>query len=83
MVKFLPTRSEVLRKIDILRNAPQGREDVAAWAISIIDDDEIQVDDMRLWDVIKNIGGADILIDIGVYLYNDQDFDEWKKDLSI
>ena len=78
----VPTRSEVLQTIDMLRRCPETRAQIAAWAIAIVDDANADVTDVDVWKVLKNLGGVDLVGDASSYLFNDQDFADWKSELD-
>jgi hypothetical protein len=78
----LPPRDEIRSKIALLRASPISREEVSGWALSIIDDDKIEIDDHIAWKVIKKLGGADLHGGDRPYLYNDDDFSAWEGELT-
>lgn len=82
MKNSLPTRSDVILKIEAMIRAIETREVVAAWAMAIIDDDTVEVTDARVWKVLKNLGGADLVGDDRPYLYANEDFANWKAELT-
>ena len=83
MARSLPTRIEVVSKLEAMRSAYQTREEVAAWAVSNIDDDAVEVTDATVWKVLKSIGGADLIGEGGSYLFGNEDFDEWERTLAV
>lgn len=82
MKNSLPTRDDVIIKIEAMRCATETRSDVAAWAMAIIDDDTVDVTDARVWKVLKSLGGADLVGDDRPFLFTDEDFAAWKSDLK-
>ena len=78
----LPTRDDLISKIESLMHNTETREAVAAWAMAVIDDDAIDVTDARVWEVLKNLGGADLLCNDRPYLYTNEDFAEWVIELK-
>ena len=78
----LPVRDDVILKIDAMMHATETREAVAAWAIAIIDDENVEVTDSRIWKVLKNLGSSDLLGDDRPYLYTNEDFSAWKAELK-
>jgi hypothetical protein len=74
----LASRDVVLQKIMALREGSESRESVAAWAVAIVDDDAVEISEMRVWKVIKRLGGADLLGSEDAYLYGDEDFSDWE-----
>ena len=76
----LPSRAEVASMIAALRTGQRSRKDASAWALAIINDKDIKVTNAVVWRVLKSLGGADLSTEQG-YLYGDQDFSEWAKEL--
>lgn len=76
-MKKLPLRSEIINIITGLKSGEIERKSIAAWAFTIIDDDEIVVNDQIAWQVIQNLGAADLPTTDRVYLYDNEDFDYW------
>ncbi len=77
-----PTRAEVLMKIEAMRAATESREAVAAWAMTIIEDDSVEVTDSVVWKVLKNLGAVDMPGIDRPYLYADEDFSDWERNLK-
>ena len=63
------------------REALKSRQDIAAWAVSIIDDDSMRVTDRLVWDVLKRLGAVDLPAPDREFLYTIADFKEWISDL--
>lgn len=82
MKTFLPTRDDVILKIEAMRSAIETRADVAAWAMAIIDDDTVDVTDACVWKVLKSLGAADLVGMDNPYLFTDEDFANWKTELK-
>lgn len=82
MSNSLPTSADVILKIEAMMRATEPRETIAAWAMAIIDDDTVDMTDARVWKVLKNLGGADLLGDDRPYLYTNEDFADWKAELE-
>lgn len=78
---IFPSREVVLHKIRALRDSSDAREEVAAWAISIVDDDTVEVADKDAWAILKSMGAADLPGGDRKYLYADEDFAEWERKL--
>lgn len=81
-MKKLPPRSEIINIITKLKSGEAERESIAAWAFTLIDDDEIIVSDQIAWQVIQNLGAVEIPSTDQVYLYNNEDFECWIELLS-
>lgn len=82
MSNSLPTRADLILKIEAMMRATESRETIAAWAMAIMDDDAVVMTDARVWKVLKNLGGADLLGDDRPYLYANEDFADWKAELE-
>jgi hypothetical protein len=78
----LPNRAEVLLKIKAMRVATESREAVAAWAMTIIDDDSVEATDSVVWKVLKNLGAVDMPGIDRPYLYAEEDFAGWESNLN-
>jgi len=82
MKNSLPTKDDVILKIEAMMRASETREAVAAWAMEIMNDDTVDLTDALVWNVLKNLGGADLLGDDRPYLYTNEDFADWKAELT-
>ena len=74
-------RDEILMKINNLCNSLEIREEVARWAFSKIDNEELTIKDGEIYNILVWIGAVD-LIDPTTedgYLYHIDDFLEWRK----
>ena len=74
MRKQLPTREAVVAKLREVRLSDLYREEVAAWAFSFLDNDDIDVTDDDVWEALALLGGADLPSSDREYLYEDADF---------
>ncbi len=63
--------------LENLCSGKMNREDVATWAVSIIEDDSIRVTDGTVWDILKSLGAVDLPAPDRDFLYMDADFHEW------
>ncbi|QNW97586.1 hypothetical protein IC797_15005 [Acinetobacter seifertii] len=74
---------EVLLKLDYLFNEIETRESVAKWAFSMLNDNDLVIDQV-VWNTLVRMGAVDI-IDVNSkdgYLYTKEDFKEWIKILK-
>lgn len=78
----MPTREDLIQKLKCLRSNDSARTAVSAWAVSIIDDDSLQVTDALAWDVLKRLGAVDLPAPDQDFLYTAIDFEEWQKKLE-
>ena len=81
-MKALPDRSEIIAKIEGLIEGSLTRENVAAWADSIILDDDVELSDKISWDVLGSLGMADAIGLDRPYLFGQLDFEAWLKQLT-
>jgi hypothetical protein len=81
MARSLPSREEVLLKLDNLCSGEETREQVSTWAVSITNDDKVCLTDESVWEVLEWLGGADLLTPDREYLYGVSDFKAWRAEL--
>jgi len=80
-MRSLPSREELLRKLDSLCAGTETRKQIAEWAMSIIDDDDVRVTDKVAWRVLEGLGAADLPAPDRDYLYTTEDFKAWETEL--
>lgn len=81
MMRSLPSREELRCKLDGLCAGTETREQVAEWAMSIIDDDDVRVTDKVVWRVLEGLGAVDLPAPDRDFLYTTEDFKAWKTEL--
>ncbi len=81
MTQPIPTRIEILEKLKALRSGSISRQDASKWATEIITNDHLEVTNFTNWEVLKRIGGADLISTDRPYLYEDCDFAAWEDEL--
>jgi len=74
---------EMLLKLDYLCNEIETRESVAKWAFSMLNDNDLVIDQI-VWNTLVRMGAVDIIDVNGKdgYLYTKEDFKEWSKILK-
>jgi len=82
MAQSMPTRDDLIGRLQRLCSGQENRADVAAWAMSIIDDDSLRVTDQLVWVVLKRLAGVDSPAPDREYLFTDIDFKEWLSELG-
>jgi len=82
MSRSMPTREDLIEKLQCLCSSEESRAEVAAWAVSIIDDDSLRVTDRLVWDVLTRLGAVDLPAPDRDFLYTVVDFREWQFELS-
>lgn len=81
MTQKMPTRDELIRKLQCLCTRQESRDAIAVWAMSIIDDDSMVITDELAWDILKRLGAADLPATDREFLYTVVDFEDWRSEL--
>ncbi len=81
MAQSMPTRDDLIGRLQRLCAAQESRVDVAAWAMSIIDDDSLRVTDQLVWNILKRLAGVDVPAPDREFLFTNTDFEEWLSEL--
>lgn len=66
----------IISKIHNILNKTESRENVSLWAMELIDDDNLFVENNVDWAILTALGAVDIKNGEN-YLYETIDFDEW------
>lgn len=74
----LPSRADVLLVIDRLIEGALTRAEVSEWAFQYIANDDLHIDDDVAWEVIQNLGAADLVSSDRPFLYEIADFRGWR-----
>jgi hypothetical protein len=77
-----PSKIEVEGKLCDLLAGKVLREEVADWASQWVRMSNPSVQDPQIWTALERLSGADLISTDRPYLYDQQDFDAWLKDLS-
>lgn len=77
----IPTRESVILILEGLCSKKMNRAEVASWAVSIIENDSIRINDDVVWDVLKKLGAVDLPAPDRDFLYMDLDFKGWISEL--
>ncbi len=72
-----PSKQEIISKLKKVLSEEISREEVSNWAIRYINNDELEIDDYTTWELLKDIGGIDIMESMNTYLYSDEDINSW------
>jgi hypothetical protein len=79
----IPTRQQIADQIRALLQGSETRQAVSAWAIQFVTDEHHRVTDMAAWEMLKTLGGADMIVDLeGNHLYGPADFEKWLEELT-
>lgn len=77
-----PARRDVQAKLRDLLSGNVSREDVADWAAQWVRMANPNVKDLYVWKALTRISGADMISTDRPYLYGEQDFEAWLKELD-
>ena len=81
MTQSMPTRDDLIWRLQRLCSGQESRETVAAWAMSFVLDDSLRVTDRLVWDVLKKLDAVDLPTSDREFLYTVTDFKEWLSEL--
>ena len=76
-----PTLEEVIARLEALTRTEISREEVADWAGRWVRLPNPGIDDDRIWTAIKKLSGADLPSTDRMYLHDENDFNNWLKEL--
>jgi hypothetical protein len=77
MKQNLPSRNEVIEKIELALAQQLSREELSDWAFNIYNDDMLEVTDKAVWKVLSALVGCDSYGFDRPYLYVDDDLNNW------
>ena len=77
-----PKRAEVQRALRDLVAGRRTPKEVADWATPWIAAKHPTVEDQAVWDALTTSSGAEIEVEPGEYLHNQEDFETWLKDFE-
>lgn len=75
-----PNIQTILEKLNEILVGNLSREDVTDWAMKYVEDDEMQITDLKAWELLKQVGGIDLIESPDNYLYSDDDIRKWISD---
>ncbi|MFI0449617.1 hypothetical protein [Actinomadura sp. 6N118] len=73
---------EVRARLAALARQDEDPADVADWAIEVMNRDDLEVGDPKVWTALDRLAGADLQSAPNVYLHSIQDFEEWLTDFE-
>ena len=76
-----PTIEEIESRLEALIRTECSREEVADWAARWVRMDVPPIEDPRIWGAIEKLSGADMPSTDRRYLYDENDFNNWLKEL--
>lgn len=78
---MMPSREELIEKLDLLCALKISREDISEWAFNNIVTAQPYDEQQIEWKVLKNLGSVDLPSIDRDYLYMESDFLAWKEEL--
>ena len=72
-----PDRAAVRERLLDLLAGRESREGVATWASTWVTQDDPDVEDPIVWNALRELSGADLMISPVDYLHGEDDFHEW------
>ncbi|MEU5597307.1 DNA-binding protein [Streptomyces sp. NPDC020298] len=60
-----------------------GRDEVADWAMTLMESDEPELNDGRIWTALDRLAGADLMVGPGQYLHGPEDFESWLAEFDV
>lgn len=78
---YIPTREDLIAKLDGLCNGTESRDEVVRWADAIYLDDNLKIEDEAVRQVLGWLGMIKAPEIVREYLYNESDFKAWKAEL--
>lgn len=72
-----PSKELINNELEKVLMEEATREEVSDWAMHFIESDELEIVDFVAWDLLKAVGGLDIIESPDVYLYSFEDIRKW------
>lgn len=72
-----PSREEVMRRLNELIAGSASPSEISDWAMGYFRNDDIDFPDECVLDALDVMGGADLLVPSGEFLYGLEDFKSW------
>lgn len=72
-----PDRAAVRERLLDLLAGRESREGVAAWASTWVTQDDPDVEDPIVWNALRELSGADLMISPADYLHGEDDLHQW------
>lgn len=72
-----PDRAEVRQRLLDLLSGRASREEISAWASAWVTQDAPDVEDLIVWNALRDLAGADLKVSPVDYLHGENDFHEW------
>lgn len=75
-----PTKERIINELEKVLKEEATREEVVDWAMHFIECDDLEIVDFVAWDLLKVVGGLDMIVSPDVYLYSFEDIRKWVSD---
>lgn len=75
-----PQNEQIIKELEKILIQVATREEIADWAIGLIDNDDIEIIDFSAWELLKTVGGVDMMKCPEEYLYSHEDIRKWIAD---
>lgn len=72
-----PKMLTIIEKLSEILKGEIARDDVASWSLQFINDDDMRIDDLKAWELLKLVGSVDLYDSPETYLYEDDDIRKW------
>lgn len=72
-----PGRAEVRQRLLDLLGGRASREDIADWASTWVTQGDPAIDDLLVWNALRELAGVDLKVNQIDYLHGEDDFHEW------
>lgn len=77
-----PNIQVLLDKLNGILNGVITRDDVSTWSLEIIDNDDVEINDLKAWELLKVVGSIDLYDSPDTFLYTDEDIRKWISEYS-
>lgn len=75
-----PTKERIINELEKVLKEEATREEVVDWAMHFIECDDLEIVDFVAWDLLKVVGGLDMIVSPDVYVYSFEDIRKWVSD---
>ncbi|MGW7254951.1 DNA-binding protein [Streptomyces sp. NPDC054834] len=75
--------TEIGLRLRRLAGGEASRDEVAGWAMSLIESDAPELNDGRIWTALDRLAGADLMVGPGQYLHGPEDFEAWLAEFDV
>jgi len=72
-----PTLEEIINKLKQVLDGKISREEVSDWAMGYLNNDELKVNNLNSWELLKVVGSIDLFLAPDEYMYDENDIKSW------